>query len=91
MPRLTNLVYELPKTAVGVLKRCAEFFKLLCQPLLAAEVYEKIGDNWATVSLYIESKQWDTVCLHQFWIVQSLVLIARSWTMLHDLGCNGGQ
>lgn len=59
--RLIGLVHELPKSETEVLQRCAHFFKVLSQPLSAATVYEKLGDNTAVVALYVESKQWDMV------------------------------
>ena len=62
MCRLTSLFHELPKSESDVLSSCAEYFKKLGQPLIAVEVYEKLGDNWATISLYVDLKQWDMVC-----------------------------
>lgn len=59
--RLSTLVHDLAKSEVNVLKRCAHFFRVLGQPLVAAQVYEKLGDTSSTVTLYVECKQWEMV------------------------------
>ena len=61
MCRLSSIFHDIPKEEAEVLRQCAEFLKQLGQPLVAAEVYEKIEDHWAHISLYIDLKQWDMV------------------------------
>lgn len=56
--RLSALVHDISKTEVEVLNRCAHFFKVLAQPLAAAQVYEKLGDTAGLIALYVECKQW---------------------------------
>ncbi len=46
-----------------LLRQCADYLKQLGQPLIAAEVYEKMEDKWAHIMLYVDLKQWDMVCL----------------------------
>ncbi len=47
-----------------LLRQCADYLKQLGQPLIAAEVYEKMEDKWAHIMLYVDLKQWDMVCLY---------------------------
>ncbi len=61
MFRLSALVHDISKTEVEVLNRCAHFFKVLAQPLAAAQVYEKLGDTAGLIALYVECKQWQMV------------------------------
>lgn len=59
--RILNLVHDLDKSETEVLQSCAHHLKRLSQYNSAAEVFEKLGDFKALVSLHIETQQWTYV------------------------------
>lgn len=61
MLRLIDTVHKLPKEEEEALRQCANYLKLLGQPLIATEVFEKLDDKWAIVTVYMETKHWDMV------------------------------
>ena len=62
--RILNLVHDLDKSDTQVLSQCAYYLKRLSQFSGAAEVYEKMQDVQALVTLYVETHQWETVCVY---------------------------
>ena len=59
--RLVELGRNLNKADVEPLKMCAIYLKELQQYSYAAEMYLKMGDQKALVSLYVEAHQWEEV------------------------------
>ena len=61
--RILNLVHDVDKSETEILQTCAQHLKKLSQYSSAAEVFEKLGDYKALVSLYIETQQWNYVSI----------------------------